>query len=244
MVKIVLVRPSVPCLDHIQRDEFRENELQKPAAVQIDKALAGCRCHHDFVQFLLDAFPADDSDPVGIAFQGLEGFILNEEIELCGKAHAPHHTQRVVRKGNVRGERRTDNAVPKVVDTAERVDELAEAFSVQADGQRIDGEVAAILVVLQRTVLHDRLPAVVAVPLRPCPDELHLRVLILHLCRTKITEDGLMCLLPQNGLQLACHLNTASHDHHVNIIRRTFQEQVAHITAYHIAFKAQFVGRT
>ena len=76
----------------------------------------------------------------------------------------------------------------EVVYAAEGVYQLAEVGAVELYGHGVDGEVAAVLVVLERAVLHDRLARVVAVALAACPDKLYLHVAVLHLCRAEVAE--------------------------------------------------------
>jgi hypothetical protein len=43
-------------------------------------------------------------------------------------------------------------------------------------------------------------------------------------------------------LQFFGHLNATAHDHHVDVVGGTLQENVTHIAAYHVALNAQMVG--
>ena len=49
-------------------------------------------------------------------------------------------------------------------------------------------------------------------------------------------------VLSQFVLQCCCHIDTASHHHYINVVGGTFEENVAHISAYEIALYAQFVS--
>ena len=115
------------------------------------------RGEDDLVQLVLDALPTDNLDAVGHPFEGLEGLVLYLEVELGGEADAAHHAQGVVGEGDLWVEGRSDDAILEVGQSVEGVNELAETVTVQADGHRVDGEVAAVLVILQRAVLHDGL---------------------------------------------------------------------------------------
>ena len=44
-------------------------------------------------------------------------------------------------------------------------------------------------------------------------------------------------------LQLRCKLYAAAHHHHVDVARWPFEEEVAHVSAHHVALKAEPVGR-
>ena len=129
--------------------------------------------HDDLVQLDHDALATHYLDALGHALQPFEGLVLNLEVQLGGEAYAAHHAQGVVAEGDVGVKGRGDDAVLKVGKAVKRVDQLAEAVMVQADGHRVDGEVAPVLVVLQRAVLHDGLARVMAVALTAGADELH-----------------------------------------------------------------------
>ncbi len=51
-----------------------------------------------------DALAADDLQAFGIAGESIIGLILYLKIELSGKTHTAHHTERVIREGNIRGQ--------------------------------------------------------------------------------------------------------------------------------------------
>ena len=76
--------------------------------------------------------------------------------QLRGKSHAAHHAQGVIAEGHIGVERGADEAVLHVEQTIEGVGELTEALGIEAHGQGVDGEVAAVLVILKGTVLNNR----------------------------------------------------------------------------------------
>jgi len=151
------VRASVPCLHYVHLGKFREDDLQQSAALQIDESLAGDIGHEYLVQFLGDALSADYLYPFRVSLQRIEGLILNPEIETGGETDAAEHTERVVAEGDVRVERRADDAVIEVVYSSEGIHEFSEAALVETDSHGIDGEVTAVLVVFQCAVLHYRI---------------------------------------------------------------------------------------
>ena len=159
----------------VECDELGQDELQQSGPVEIVEACAGMSGHDDFVELVADALATDNFQSVGITAQCVFGLFLDEESELCGKAHAAHHAQGVVAESDVGVERRADNAVFKVGQTIERVYEFAEAVVVQTDGHRVDGEVTPVLVVFQRSVFHDGFARVAAVALAPRTDKLDLK---------------------------------------------------------------------
>ena len=80
-----------------------------------------------------------------------------------------------------------------------------------------------------------------AVALAPCADKLHLDILVFHLSRTEIAEHRYVGLASEPLFQCVGHLDAAAHNHHVDVVRGTFQKQVAHISAHHIALHPQRV---
>ena len=152
MVEVVLVRFAVARFHAVEIGHFGQNDGQQAAALQFYEADRWHLRHHYFVQLCNDAFGADYLDAVAVAAQSFEGFVLNSKVELGGKTHAAHHAQRVVAEGDVGVEWGGYDAVLKVAHTIERVDQLAEPGCVEADGHGVDGEVAAVLVVLKGTV--------------------------------------------------------------------------------------------
>ena len=60
------------------------------------------RCHDDLVEFVLDALATDDLNPLCHPFQSHPGLILDLEVQLRRKTDTAHHTQGVVREGDVR----------------------------------------------------------------------------------------------------------------------------------------------
>ena len=81
---------------------------------------------------------------------------MNLEVELGSEADCAHHSQRIIGKSDIRIKRGADNAGFEVRDTVEGIDKLAETVFIQADSHRVDGEIAAILVIFECAVFHDR----------------------------------------------------------------------------------------
>ena len=181
---------AVACLNAFECSHFGQDDGQQAATAQFDEADAGRRRHHDLVQLVDDAFLRDNLDALGVAAEGFRCLFLNLEVQLSGETDAPHHAQRVVAEGDVGVERRGDDAVLKVEQPVEEVNQFAVAVVVEADCERIDSEVAAMQVVVERPVFHDRLPAVPLVALAPCADELNLLVVPLELRRAEVAEDA------------------------------------------------------
>ena len=87
-----------------------------------------------------------------------------------------------------------------------------------------------------------RLTAVVAVAFLACPNELHLCVAVFDLCRAKVAEDAQMGGVSEPVFQGFCHINATSDDDHIDVVGRSFEEEVTHIASYDVAFYAQAVG--
>ncbi len=72
---------------------------------------------------------------------------------------------------------------------------------VETDSHGVDGEVAAVLVILEGTVLHMGLAAVVTVAFLACSHKLHLKRTAFDLGRAKVAEHRQVGLASQHGLQ-------------------------------------------
>ena len=243
VIEIVLVAAPLDGLHALQRDEFGEDELQQSAAVQLDEAFRGDGREQDFVQLFGDTFARDDADAFFVAHEGLERFVVDVEIQLRGEAHAAHHAQGVVAEGDVgsSGVRMVFSfmsASPSKGSTS-----FAVACPVEADGQGIDGEVASVLVVLQRAVFDDGLARVVRIGFAACAHELHFERAALHLGRAEVAKHRHMRLLAQFLPECLGHRDAAAHDDDVDVLRGTFEEEVAHVSAHGVALQSQLVGR-
>ena len=148
VVEVVLMFPSVARFHDVEIGQFGQDERQQTATMQVHPPLAGVRRHHHFVQFIGDALATDDFNALGIALQGIEGFFLDEEIQLGGKTDASKHAQGIVAERDVGVERGANDAVLQVVESVKGVYQFAKAPLVETNGHRVDGEVAAVLVVL------------------------------------------------------------------------------------------------
>ena len=243
MVVIVLVGFSVAGLYLIHCHQFRQDEIEQSGILQIIEAAAGMLGEHNLVHLVADTLATDNLQPFGIARESGISLIFYLEIELGSKTYTSHHTERVVRKGDIRIERSGNDAILQVIDTIKRIDEFAKTVLVQADRHSIDGEVATVLVILQGSILYNRLARITVVTLLSCSHELYFCILILNLCGSEISEHRKMCLLAQLLLEGRSHLNSAPHHHDIDVIGRALQEEVAHISTYYIAFHRQRIRR-
>ena len=188
MVEDIFVPPAVLHLHAFQCNQFGEDKRQQSRLIQQQPAYGGLAREHDFVEFIGYTLAGDDTNALAVAHDGIEGVGMEREAELGGEADCPHHTQGVVGERDVGVERRADNHVLHVLYAVEGVEQGAVAVAIEADSKGVDGEVAAVLVILKRTVLNYWFARVMRVAFLTCAHELHFCVMIFHLCRTEVTE--------------------------------------------------------
>ena len=148
---------AVATLDDVEGGDFRQDNLQEPRALQVFETDAGMRREHDFVELDGNALATDNFYTRGHALKTREGLLLDLEVQLGSETDAAHHAQGIVGERHLRVEGRGDDTVLEVGNAVEGVDEFTETTAVQTDSHRIDGEVAAILVVLEGTILDNGL---------------------------------------------------------------------------------------
>ena len=95
--------------------------------------------HDDLVQLVADALGRDDGQPAVHPLHRGRQRRVGLEREPGGEAGRPQHAQRVVAEGDLRVERRAQPPRRQVAQPVEGVDQLHVG---QAQGQRVDGEVA------------------------------------------------------------------------------------------------------
>ena len=91
-------------------------------------------------------------------------------------------------------------------------------------------------------MLQHRLPRVVAVALLSCADKLHLHTVVFHLCRPEIAKHAHVRPPSQDLPQFLGYGYAATYHHHVDVVGRAFQKDVAYIAAPDVAIYAQTVG--
>ncbi len=256
MIEVVLMRLSVSFLYHVERHKLGQNQLQQSAPLQVHEPAAGVLRQHYLVQLVLYPLTADNLYPLGIALKSIEGLRLNVEVQLRGKPHATHHAQRVVAEGYVGVERRAYNAVLQVIKPVKGIHQLAKPRLVKAYRHCIDGEIAAVLVVLQRAVLHNRLTRVALVALLAGSHKFHLDFLlcltveVFHLGGAKVLKHRQVSALAQlllqslrHGYPRALHASVGSY-HHINVIAFAFQKNITHISSHHVCLHLHAVGNS
>ena len=256
VVEIVLMRLAVSFLHHVERHKLWQNQLQQSAALQVHKSAAGMFRQHYLVQLVLYPLAADNLYPLGIALKGIEGLRLNVKVQLRGKPHTAHHAQRVVAEGYIGVERCAYYTVLQVVKSVKGIHQLAKPCGVKAYRHCIDGEVAAVLVVLQRAVLNNRLTRVALIALLACSHKFHLYFLlcltveVFHLGSAKILKHRQVSALAQLLLQSlrhsyprAPHTSVGSY-HYINIIAFALQKNITHISSHHVCLHLHAVGNS
>ena len=203
------------------------------------------RRHDNLVQLVLDTLAAHYFYTVGHALQRLKRLWLYLKVQLRCKTDASHHAQWVVAKGDARLQGRGYDAILQISQSVKRINQFTKTCFVQTDGHRVDGEVATILIVLQRTILYDRFARVVTVALLASPHKLHLVFHALltefHLGRTKVLKHTKMRFLTHHALQFLSHLDATANHNDINIVRWAFQEYVSYISSHHITLQPQTV---
>ena len=241
VIEVIFMCPPVTGFHSLQCYQFRKNKFQQTGTVQFDKSFGRYRSEQNLVQFISNTFFGYNRDTFLIAAQGFKGGIIYIEIQLGSKADTAHHAQRVVAKGNIRIERCADGFLFQVLDSAERVYQLAIARLIQTNSQCIDSKVTAVLIVLQRTVFHYRFAGIVGIRFLSCPYKLHLCTAVLQLCRTKVLKDGNVRTTSQTLAQCLGHRNATAYYHYINILGGTLQENIAYISANNITLQSQFI---
>ena len=237
------MRSAIAGLNTLQGYQLREDKLQQAGAVQIYESFGRDGRQQYLIQFIRNPLFGYDGNAFFVTAQRLKSIIINIEIQLGGKADAAHHTQRVVTESDVRVKRRTNGFLLHILHSSKRVHQFSIAMPVQANRQRIDGKVPPVLVILQRTVLNNRLARIVCVGLLTRTHKLHFRSMILQLRRTEILENREMSATAQTFGKSLSHNDSATYHYHINIFGRTLQEYVTHVAADYVTFQSQFIRR-
>ena len=188
------------------------------------------------VQLFGDALDRQDTQTVGHPAHGFKRFWHDRKGllgsgELGRETDGPEHTQRVVGIRRIRVQRGPDDARGQVFDAAERVHQLAERIRLQRERHGVDGEIAALLVVLQGAVFHYRLARFAPVGLFPGAHEFDFIAFVVQHRGAEVFEIGHIRMRPlAHG---ACELDSAAFHDYVYIAGRAAEEAVAHIASDH-----------
>ena len=177
---------------------------------------------------------------------GVEGGVLDIEAQLRCKSDGAHHAQRVVAEGDVGVERCAYDAVVQVLDAAKGVNQIAIGVVVQRYCHGVDGEVAAILVVLQGAVFHNGFPAVKPVALPSGPHKLYLPVDVVVVIDKGGGAEVFEYRHFDAGIDGAggstCQVDAVPHAYDVDVGAVALQEVVAHHPPHGIGLHAHGIG--
>ena len=137
--------------------------------------------------------------------------------ELCGKSHAAHHAQRVVRKGDVGIKGGADDAVFYIVKSIEGINEFAKSICIQANRYGVDGEITAVLVVLQCAVFYNGLSAVTIITFTACANKFNFLTFPLHLGGAKISEYAEVAFIIEFFGKGLSHCDAATNNDNINV---------------------------
>ena len=130
-----------------QGGHLRQHELGQPGFHQQVHAGPRARPADEFDQLVADAFGGNDGDALRHPAHGQADVGVHRDAQLGGEPGGAHHAQGIVGEGVLGGARRGQHRGVEVPDAAERVNEFK---GRQAQGHRVDGEVAAQQVVSER----------------------------------------------------------------------------------------------
>ena len=245
VLEIVLVPLPVDAVHPFEGAELRQHILQETGLVHQAERHRRPRAGQHLVELVGYALLREYVQPAGHAPHGVHGFRHDAEDmsggrELGRETHRAEHPERIVGIGRVRVERRAYHAVGEVPYASERVHQLAEAVLLERERHRIDREVTALLVVLQRAVLDYGLAGLAAVGFAPRPHELYLVGAVMQHRGPEVLEIGYLVPGPPADLHGEVYA-TAFHDY-VDVVAGAAEEAVAHIASYHEGADAHRAG--
>jgi hypothetical protein len=129
-----------------------------------------------------------------------------------------------------------------VFQSSKGVDDQSEIVFVEADSQRIDRKVAAILVVFQSALLHFGLAAVIAVTFPAGAHKFNFHTLVAQHSGAESPENNYFRDRIQFGSQGFRQPDAVAHTYNVYIFGRAPQQSVADIAADDIYRHVQFAG--
>ncbi len=126
---------------------------------------------------------------MSIALDCLEGLGGDIEAQLRGESHRAHHTQRVVREGDISIARGANCALLQIAHSIEWVDQFTKSCRIQRPRHSVDCEIAAALVVVETTLLDTWLARIGGVGLFASTHKLHLETIDVEHCGAKSFEN-------------------------------------------------------
>jgi cell division transport system permease protein len=193
-----------------------------------------------FLIHTMNLVGAVDAFPVG--HDGVECFGMNIESQLRRKPNGAHHAQRIVAKRDIGVQRRSDNAVFQILQAIEIIYQFAKSRTIDAQSQRIDRKIAPFEIVLQRTVFHNGFSGIVGIRFFSCSHKFQFIPFVFYLCRAKILINRHFRLFAHFFCHCLRQCYAASHNHKIDIFRRSAKKNIANVSSYHITLHIHFVG--
>ena len=148
MLIVIFMSTPVAGFHLIKCTQFRNNQFEQPRILQIIETGTWMLSEHNLIQFISNAFAADNLQTVGISLQSLISFRLYLKIKLGSKTDATHHTKRIVGKSNIRIQWCSNDAIFHIIYTIKRIYQFAKSFFIQTNCHGIDGKITPILIIL------------------------------------------------------------------------------------------------
>ena len=243
MVEVILMCAAIDKVDSFHACQFRQYVAKQSAIEQKFPTNRGFRRSHDLEQLVLDAFLRYYFNTGRIPANGLEGFGVDSEIELGGKADCPHHAQRVVAESYVGVEWSADDLTVNIAKAVVTVDDLPEAVAIDAYGERIDSEVAAREILVESTILDNRIARVAAIGFATRTHKLEFEVSMLHLGGAIVTVYSQRSMAPQSSRDSFGKLDSGANCHKIDVFRRATDDNIAHISTDSVAFAVDGIGK-
>ena len=195
-------------------------------------------CSHHLIEFVGDALHRNYLNAFTVAGDGFFGLLLYTKTQPARKPDGAQHPQRVVRKGCIGFQWRADDAVVEVVDAVERVGEFAKISLVHRNAHRVDGEVAAFLVVLDSAVFNNRLARIAVVGFLARPHKFEFASLVTQHRRAKIPVNHHVALATEVFAHFLRKLDAAARHHKVDVLAWDAEQQIPHKTTYNVCLQA------
>ena len=236
MREILLMSPSLYRLDSLELRQLRKHIFKQAGLVKKPETNRRLRSNEYLVQLLYYPFLGQDRHPVLVSLYRLYRLgnyrkLLIFIAQLCREPYRTDHSQRIVAVCRVRIQRRTDDSCSKVPDASERIDQRSEILLLKAESHRIYREISSELIVLQCTVLNDRLAGIPAIRLLSRSDKLDLYALELEHGSSEVLEHRHIAVYTLSD-RLG-QFNSASLHDDIYVLARTSEETVTHIAADH-----------
>lgn len=170
----------------------------------------------------------------------------NAEFKLRCETYGAHHAQRVVAEGYFRVERSPYYTLFQVRESVESVNEFSERIGVDAYGHRVNGEVAARYVVVERAGFHNRIARIAIIGFATGCHEFKIHTLARYL-RCSVGAEHVHA---RPFAEFACHAAGNGYaalradTDEIHVLRVSLQKNIAYISPDDKAGKTEAVGHT